>query len=79
MVDVLLVTLFGGAVIFGLGLLSMRAKGTSEGESSKTSVHPVQTLDSKITKVSERSAMSMAAGGVGNGEENFASVGNRSR
>lgn len=80
MSEVISWTVAGGSLVFALGLIS--AIGSRRQRRSKPRAQILireHVQDSTKRKVVPNSAMSMAAGGVGNGDEDLAPVGNYSR
>lgn len=78
MPDVITWSLVGGSIVFIIGLISARAsrRQTKSKRQSSTVIRD-SVHNSANDSVPRKSAMSMAAGGAGNGEENLAAVGNR--
>lgn len=70
-----------GSGVFCLGLISaLHAKRTAQGQRKRTWDEPTVPIEAHSrTNKQSSTAMSMAAGGIKNGEENFASIGSPSR
>lgn len=65
-----------GSGVFGLGLVSaLNSKRTAQRKRKRMFVTTEQTQTPADTSGAVSKAMSMAAGGIKNGEENLASVG----